>query len=152
MLDVVDLPPHLRAIFRYVKGTPHEISEQKWMDFVPGHRLMIATEISATKTKLHTFYGDDELFTLTGRTPFMTNYSSDYYLTDDEDHGIYWLDHSQGVSRVAQNMAAFLETILECYVSGAYKTDDDGFLDLDDEKELEIGQARNPDCDFWNDE
>ena len=150
-LDTTGLPPQLVSVFRYVKGTPHEIAEQQWMDLLPGHRVMLATEIPETRSKLHTFYGDDDLFSVIDRTPFMTNYSSDYYLADDDGDGVFWLDHSGGVSRVSPNMETFLETLLECYTSGAYKTDNDGFLDMDDDLELQIGRAHNPDCEYWDD-
>ena len=146
-----DLPPHLANLFRYVKGTPHEIVEQHWMDLLPGHRLMLAPEILETRSRLLEFYGDDDLFHVVDRTPFMTNYSSDYYLVADDDTGVFWLDHSSGVSRVSANLETFFETILECYRTGAYNTGADGLLDMNDDLEQQVGLAKNPSCEHWHD-
>ena len=145
----VGLPTNLMAIYQYAVGTPHDITEQSFMDFLPGDRLMLATEIPSVRESLQSFYGVDELFNVLGRTPFLTNYSSDYFLTADDNSGIYWLDHSQGTSLVSPNLESFLETVKECYVQGAYFLADDGFLDVNDDLEFQIGVSLNPDCEFW---
>ena len=150
-LSANDLPPHLANTFRYVKGTPHEITDQQLMDLVPGHRVMLATEIPETRNKLLEFYGDDDFFPVVDRMPFMTNYSSDYYLVADDDTGVFWLGHSSGVSRVSPNLETFFETILECYRTGAYNIGGDGLLDINDDLELVVGLAKNPSCEFWHD-
>ena len=147
----VELPDNLMAVFSFVKGTPHEIANQTMMDFLPGHRLMCATEIPIVRERLQEFYGVDELFDVRSRTPFLTNYSSDYYLTDDDDNGVFWLDHQGGVSLVSPNLDTFLFTTLRCFEQSAYRMGSDGLLDVDDELEQQIGVKLNPGCDFWLD-
>jgi hypothetical protein len=147
----VDLPTILDSIFCYAVGTPHEITEQALMDFVPGHRLMLAAEIPRTRDQLDSFYGIDDLFNVQDRTPFLANYSSDYYLTASDDTGAFWLDHSGGTSLVSPNLGTFLETTLHCYQQGAYALDSDGFLELDDDLEHQIALSLNPGCEFWLD-
>ncbi len=110
---------------------------------------MVASEVLSQRDQLQRFYGDDDLFNVQGRTPFLADYSSDFFLAADDDSGVFWLDHDTGVERVSANMTDFLRTILRNYTSGAYTTDSEGFLDSDYEAENKIGLSLNPGCDFW---
>ncbi len=143
------IPDGLGSIFNFAIGTPHGVADQRMMDLLPGYRLMLASEIPAVRQQLQDFYGADDLFNVQSRTPFLANYSSDYYLADDDDNGVYWLDHQGGTSRVSPNVDTFLRTTLRCYQQGAYRMASDGMLEMDDELELQIALRLNPDCDYW---
>ena len=52
--------------------------------FAQRYRLMLSSEIPAVRKQLQDFYGTDELFNVESRTPFLANYSNDYYLTITE--------------------------------------------------------------------
>ena len=84
------------------------------------------------------------MFDVQSKTPFLADYSSDYFLTDDRDGGIYHFDHVEGSAQVARNMKAFLQTILACYQQGAYFADDEGWLDTDGHREDQIFSELNP--------
>jgi len=145
------LPDNLASLFRFAIGTPHEVADQAMMDFLPGYRLMLASEIPAVRKQLHDFYGVDELFNVQSRTPFLANYSSDYYLVGDDDSGVYWLDHQGGTTLVSPKLEVFLLTTLQCYEQGAYRVASDGLLEMDDDLELQIGLSLNAECEFWLD-
>ena len=139
------LPPVLMNIFRHAMGTPHGIAEQQLMDFTPGHRLMLASEIPEVRQGLQDFYGHDDMFNVASRTPFLTDYSSDYYLFDESDGGVYYLDHVEGSYLVSRSMKTFLQTVLECYRRGAFYADTDGWLGSNTELEDQIQSELNPD-------
>jgi len=149
-----DIPNDLKVIYSIVKGTEYEIENQSFMDFLPGYLLIHIDEHLHFIKQLDAILNDDNK----GKYfPLLVNYSSDFYALKTADNGkkseIYLVNHDDlEPIKIHDSLESFLETSIVCYKEEAYFIDEDGYLDIDFEKEELIGQRLNPENKYWFEE
>jgi len=52
---------------------------------------------------------------------------------------------------IYDSLSSMIETIIECYRKGVYTFSDEGILQTDDDKEVEISSRINKNSDYWKD-
>jgi len=143
----MSVPTMLVDIYSLIKGTERSILDQRFMDYVPGYRLINLDELDVEKNKFTSL----DLVPSNKYLPFLANYSSDYICVESGGlNGIGTVLHDEGefvlMHKTPEN---FYLTIIEFYKQGAYFTDGDGFLDFDFDKSGEIGAQLNPGISYW---
>ena len=148
------IPEVFRAVYEEVAGTHRDIAIQKYMDFVPGYRLIHIEEL---EREFHTLMGLldlDDICEAGIKTiiPLLADYSSSYIFyakTDDNKEAIFHFSPGDGLQKRHNSVELFFETIIAFYTENVFYLDDDGFLDYDFEKEGVIGAIHNPDIEYW---
>jgi len=142
-----DKPLALFDIYFYVTGTKCDISDQKYMDFIPGYRLIHFDEIEVEYRKYCALgLQGENLF------PFLTNYSSDYICVSriQGESCIYSILHDDPTPILMhKTLDRFLETIIKFYERDVYFVDNDGFLDFNFEDQGILGAELNPELPYW---
>jgi hypothetical protein len=145
------IPPLIRVIFKRVRGTPRQLAEQRFLDFVPGYRIPCIFEYIKSRlglAKVLRVQADAPVF------PILENYSSDYYFVkhaNDVNWQVWLATHdSDSPELVFTSSERFLKFVRECYASGAYSTDADGYLDCDFDKQDLIGCTVDPSVAYWH--
>lgn len=129
----------LLDIYSLVRGTPAEISAQRLMDFIPGYRLVEASE-AASGTR----WDDSHV------TPLLSNYSSDHIGYLEDSPSLWRLNHDDFETyKIFSSSKSLMQSIIECYRQGAYFLDSSGYLDWDVERTTEICAQLNPDAEYW---
>lgn len=148
------VPPIFEAIYGNVEGTHKDISNQKYMDFVPGFRLIHINELeSEFHTLLQMLESDDvcesQIITI---IPILADYSSCYICyakTTNNKEIIAHYAPDEGMQIMHNSAEQFLKTIIAFYQNDVFYLDEDGFLDYDFEKEGIIGAEYNPGVEYW---
>lgn len=146
------IPDVLSPIYSKVKGTLYEVKNQSLMDFIPGFLLIHKSEYREFKSKMTKMLSEskDSYF------PFLVNYSSDFYALKVEnriDKGVFLINHDElNPIKIHDSFEAFFETIIAFYEKQVYFLDEDGYLDMDFDKEEEVAQELNPEIPFWFEE
>ena len=130
------IPEVIQAIYGEVAGTHRDIAIQKYMDFIPGYRLIHIEEI---EREFHTLIGLLDLdYVCEARIktiiPLLADYSSSYIFyakTDDNKEAIFHFAPSDGLQKRHNSVELFFETIIAFYTEDVFYLDDDGFLDYD---------------------
>ncbi len=145
------VPDLIHAIYTHVCGTVREIQDQRFMDLVPGYRLLQLDEIPGRIAEIQAHHGSLASQRI---IPILGDYASNYFclrVSDSADEIVSIVHDDDEIDVVYASSSTFLDTVAECYEAGAYFLDEDGFLDCDDEREEAIGRAHNPGCDYWED-
>lgn len=148
------IPEIFQAIYGEVAGTHRDISVQKYMDFIPGYRLIHIEEL---EREFHTLMGLLDLDNICEARiktiiPLLADYSSSYIFyakTDNNKEAIFHFAPGDGLQKRHNSVELFFETIIAFYTENVFYLDDDGFLDYDFEKEGKIGVIHNPDIEYW---
>ena len=148
------IPEVIQAIYGEVAGTHRDIAIQKYMDFIPGYRLIHIEEI---EREFHTLIGILDLdYVCEARIktiiPLLADYSSSYIFyakTDDNKEAIFHFAPSDGLQKLHNSVELFFETIIAFYTEDVFYLDDDGFRDYYFEKYGVIGAIHNPDIEYW---
>lgn len=139
------IPKIYFEIYELVAGTPREIKNQKYMDFIPGYYLIALDELPDLIDK---FQWKPNLL------PLLANYSSDFVCfstdTSNESEGMFLAVHDEAdIEKIHNRNIDFVKTSLEFYQQNVYFIDEDGYLESDDDKEDEIGTLMNPEIEYW---
>lgn len=148
------VPPIFEAIYGKVEGTYRNISNQKYMDFVPGFRLIHINEL---ESEFHTLLQMSELDDVCESQiktiiPLLADYSSCYICyaeTKDNQEIIFYFSPDDGLQKMHNSAENFFNTLIAFYQNDVYYLDEDGFLDYDFEKEGVIGAEYNPGVEYW---
>ncbi len=146
MLGKLDekIPYGVCEIYGKVKGTEHQISEQKYMDLVPGYRLIHINEIEEAVTHIHSAgYG---IF------PILADYSGNYFginYKNDEFCAVR-IAEPDPVIRVSNNLDSYINTLVSIYNANGFHLDDYGLLESVFEIEGDIGKRMNIGYEYWN--
>jgi hypothetical protein len=146
-----DLPTPLRIIYSIVEGTNYEVEDQTLMDFYPGFLLININEFNNFLSTFRENYEETAYF------PFLVNYSSDFYLLKvdkmNNDIGVYISTNDDiDIIKIHNSFEDFLKTLIAFYERNVFFLDDDGYLDMDFDKHIIIGQEMNPDVEYWFEE
>lgn len=149
-----DIPPIFRWLYTRISGTRRTISEQRYMDFTPGYRLIHIEEMVEEYQRLFQMLALDDVCEakIQGIIPILADYSSGYICYAKIRDGVERIFHyspEDGLERIHNSVDAFLETIVAFYEKGVYYLDADGCLNYDFVKEGIIGAQHNPDIEYW---
>lgn len=150
------IPEIFRAIYGKVAGTYRNTENQKFMDFVPGYRLIHINEIESEYHTLLQMLVSDEICEARIRTiiPILADYSSCYICyaeIDGNEETIFHYSPDDGLQKMHNSVELFFKTIIAFYLKTVFYLDGDGFLDYDFEREGIIGAEYNPGIDYWTD-
>lgn len=148
------VPPIFEAIYGNVEGTYRNISNQKYMDFVPGFRLIHINELESEFHTLLQMLELDDVCESQIKTiiPLLADYSSCYICyaeTTDNQELIFYFSPDDGLQKMHNSAEDFFNTIIAFYHNNVYYLDNDGFLDYDFEKEGVIGAEYNSGIEYW---
>lgn len=148
------VPEIFRAIYGNVSGTYKNIENQKYMDFVPGYRLIHIQELEKEYRALLRMLTLDNISETKIRTvlPLLADYSSCYICyvkTNKEEEAIFHYSPDDGLQKMHTSAELFFKTILAFYLNNVFYLDRDGFLAYDFEKEGIIGAKYNPGINYW---
>jgi hypothetical protein len=135
------IPELAQAIYATVAGTPRNIEAQELMDLVPGYRLIHVDELQAAHDVVRRRSGRNDLF------PILGDYAASFICTGASS--VFDLDDLGDVIEMRKSGHLFLRAIAECYESGVYFLDPDGYLDYDARAEQLIGLRLNPGLAYW---
>ena len=148
------VPEVFWVIYQKVAGTYRNIENQKFMDFVPGYRLIHIEELESEYHNLLQMLPLDDICESQIRTimPLLADYSSCYICyveTNDNEETIFHYSLNDGLQKMHTSVELFFKTIIVFYNQDVFYLDGDGFLDYDFEKEGVIGAECNPGIDYW---
>lgn len=148
------VPKVFQSIYRNVSGTYANIENQKYMDFVPGYRLIHITELGKEYCALSQMLVADDICRskIEPLIPLLADYSSCYIcyaVINNNAEVIFHYSPTEGLQKMHTSVESFLKTIIAFYLNGVFYLDKDGFLDYDFEKEGSIGAEYNPGVDYW---
>lgn len=148
------VPEAFRAIYGKIAGTYRNIGNQKYMDFVPGYRLIHIEELeNEYHTLLHMLVLDDiSEAEIRAIMPLLADGSSCYICyveTKNNEEAIFHYSPHEGLQMMHTSIELFFKTIIAFYQKGVFYLDQDGFLDYDFEQEGLIGAEYNPGIDYW---
>lgn len=148
------IPEVFQSIYKNVSGTYKNIENQKYMDFVPGYRLIHITELKKEYHVLSQMLITDDVCRTKIRTiiPLLADYSSCYIcyaVINNKEEMIFHYSPTEGLQKMHTSVELFFKTIIAFYLNGVFHLDEDGFLDYDFEKEGAIGAKYNPGVDYW---
>jgi hypothetical protein len=135
------IPELAQAIYATVAGTPRNIATQELMDFVPGYRLIHVDELQVAHDVVQQRSGRNDLF------PILADYAASFICTGASS--VFDLDDLGDLIEMHKSGLLFLRTIAECYESGVYFLDQDGYLDYDARAEQLVGFRLNPGLAYW---
>lgn len=147
-------PEVISVIYEKVSGTHRDISTQKYLDFVPGYRLIHIEELEREYHILLQRLEFDDVCKarIEMIIPLLADYSSCYICyakTTDNCEGIFHYSPEDGLLKMHDSVELFFKTIIAFYTQDVFFLDKDGYLDYDFEKEGIIGVAYNPGIDYW---
>lgn len=147
-------PELFREIYGRFAGTYRNIQDQKYMDFIPGYRLIHITELKSECNILaHLIKADDICNSRVNVImPLLADYSSCYicYVKKlDNTEAIFSYSPDGGLVEIHSTLEIFFETIITFYKENVYFLDDNGFLDYDFEKAGVVGKRCNPGVLYW---
>lgn len=148
------VPPFFETIYGKVEGTYNDIPDQKFMDFIPGFRLIHINELESELHTLLQMLESDDVNESQIKTiiPFLADYSSCYICyaeTTDNNESIFYFSPDDGLQKMHDSTQQFFKTLIAFYQNNVYYLDEDGFLDYDFEKEGIIGAEYNPGIEYW---
>lgn len=148
------VPEVFQSIYKNVSGTYRNIENQKYMDFVPGYRLIHITELEKEYCALlKMLVADDICRSEIGTViPLLADYSSCYIcyvVINNNEEMIFHYSPVEGLQKMHASVESFFKTIIAFYLNDVFYLDGDGFLDYDFEKEGAIGAEYNPGVDYW---
>lgn len=151
---ISNVPEVFRAIYEKVAGTYRNIENQKFMDFVPGYRLIHIMELESEYHNLLQMLVLDDICEAQIRTiiPILADYSSCYICyveTYRNEETIFHFSPDVGLQKMHTSVEQFFKTIIAFYLKNVFYLDRDGFLDYDFERECNIGAEYNPGIDYW---
>lgn len=146
-----DIPEVARTIYSRVAGTYRDIENQKYMDFIPGYRLIHIDELKKE------YHGLMQIANVRKNgielvIPLLADYSSCYICyvkTRHNEDAIFHYSPEDGLQKMHQTVETFFKTIIAFYSENVYFVDDNGFLDYDFEKSGIVGAKYNPDIVWW---
>lgn len=149
-----DIPDMIAEIYGNVAGTYREIGDQRFMDFVPGYRLIHIAELEREYHTLLQVMETDDACEAQIETviPLLSDDSSCYICyvrTTSREECVFHYTPEDGLQKMHDSVELFFQTILEFYRKGVFYLDQDGFLDYDYEKEEKIGAVCNPGIAYW---
>lgn len=149
----LDIPEIYTTIYTKVCGTEWEIKEQELMDFIPGYRLIHIKELIQEKKKLDLILEYIDTSEFNNISPVLGNYSSDFICFGETKQGeefiISVFHDDASINIMHNNINIFFETICKFYKEGVYYLDEDGYLDYDLEREVQIAKEINPGIEYW---
>lgn len=135
------IPKIYYEIYELFFGTPREIKNQTYMDFIPGYYLIALNELPNIIEKFQ--WKPNYL-------PLLSNYSSDFICFSTDREVIYLALHDDpDLTELHKNKIDFIKTTLEFYKKGVFFLDEDGYLESSDDREDEIGKLMNPGIEYW---
>ncbi len=148
------VPQVFRAVYGSVAGTYRNIENQRYMDFVPGYRLIHIEELEGEYGTLSELLALDDICGPQIKTmiPLLANDSSCYICYAETRNGgesIFRYSPDDGLRKMHASVERFFETIIAFYLNDVFYLDKDGFLDYDFEKEGAIGAEYNPGIEYW---
>lgn len=148
------IPVLFREIYGRFAGTYRDIQDQKYMDFIPGYRLIHITELKNEYNILAHLIKEDNLCNSQVNVimPLLADYSSCYicYVKKlDNTEAVFSYSPDGGLVELHSSLETFLETIIAFYKENVYFLDDNGFLDYDFEKAGVVGARYNPGISYW---
>lgn len=148
------VPEIFQEIYSRFAGTCKDVPNQKYIDFIPGYRLIHIRELEKEYyTLLHLIKADNiYLPQINVIVPLLADYSSCYvcYVKKwDDTEAIFAYSPGDGLVERHSSVEKFFETIISFYKEEVYFLDDKGFLDYDFEKEGLVGGKHNPDIVYW---
>jgi len=151
-----DVPKSIKSIYRKVEGTHRDIANQKYMDFVPGYRLIHIEELEYEYHILLRLLELDDVCESQIKTicPLLADYSSCYICcaeTIRNEEAVFHYSPDNGLQKMHISVELFFKTIIAFYHKGVFYLDEDGFLDYDFDREGIIGAAYNPGIEYWTD-
>lgn len=148
------IPEVYRAIYGNVAGAYRNIENQKFMDFIPGYRLIHIKELEKEQHTLLQMLELDDICEVQIKAiiPLLADYSSCYICyanTDNNEEIIFHYSPDDGLQEMHASVELFLRTVIAFYQNGVFYLDGDGFLDYDFEREGIIGAEYNPGINYW---
>ena len=148
------IPEVVQVIYGKVAGTHRNISEQRYMDFIPGYRLIHIEELEGEYHNLLQLLASNDMCELQGKmiVPLLDDYSSCYICyakTADDREIIVHCSPDNKLQKMHNSIELFFKTIISFYSQDVYYLDTDGYLDYDFEKEGIIGATYNPGIEYW---
>lgn len=148
------VPEVFKAIYEKVAGTYKNTENQKYMDFVPGYRLIHIEELADEYHTLKQILEPGDICKAKIKTiiPLLADYSSCYIcyteINSNED-AVFHYSPDDGLQKMHTSVELFFKTIIAFYLKDVFYLDRDGFLDYDFEREAIIGAEYNPGIDYW---
>jgi len=148
--SAVDIPELVLEIYCQVDGTLRNVASQKFMDFIPGYRLIHIDELEEEFQKLMTLADSSQVHYF----PFLANYSSDSVCIENrsgnnESNISSFLHDDPQFELMHSNAEDFLITIIAFHRENVYFLDTDGFLDYDLYKQGLVGGRLNTGISYW---
>jgi hypothetical protein len=137
------LPDIMSYIYSKVSGTLYESEDESLVDFLPGYLLIHGDEFEAHKNRFQEVYKKPEFF------PVLADYDSGYIAVEESTGEVFIFSVEDEEELMYRSFDKLLETGIACYREGAYTIDGMGLMEVDFDKEEEIGQRLNPDVEFW---
>jgi hypothetical protein len=147
------LPRELDCLYRWRNGTlAREGDRLSDLNFLPGFYLPSLDEAAQ-------IYGERERAPQwrAGWFPVFADGAGDFYIipcTQEkvEDAPIIGFLHGEPEQDIEyESLAAMIATMEACYAEGAYFVNEDGYLDIDDERHRQIAHRFNPGVAEWQD-
>jgi len=149
--SIGEIPELLKVIYSKVSGTNYETDDQKFMDFLPGYLLIHINEYAEANRDLQNIL--KSLDVSEEYVPLLRNYSSDFVAVKKDSGAIYELFHDDDeIYLIHKTSEDFLKTINAFYSEKVFFTDEDGYLDYDEDLQYEVGRQYNPDVEYWVEE
>lgn len=148
------IPELFQEIYSRFAGTYRDIQEQKYMDFIPGYRLIHINELKGEYNNLTYLLRADDICNSQVNIvmPLLADYSSCYicYVKKlDNTEAVFSYSPDGGLVELHSSLENFFETIIAFYKENVYFLDDNGFLDYDFEKAGVVGERYNPGILYW---
>ncbi len=148
--DVV--PDLIYSIYSQVNGTDGQIQDQKFMDLVPGYRILQLSELSERRDRIYAmapWVKSEDII------PVLANYSDDYLclrMAETSGDLVDFTHDMDEIQMMYDSSESFLHSVKECYEKGAYFLDEDQYLECDDDAEAVVGKKYNPNAEFWDED
>ena len=148
------IPEVFQMIYGKAAGTYRDIANQKYMDFLPGYRLIHIEELEKEYHTLLQLLELENVYEaqIEMTIPLLADYSSSYIFyakTDDNKEVIFHFAPDDGLQKMHNSIELFFFTIIAFYTKNVFYLDNNGFLDYDFERVGIIGAALNPGIEYW---
>jgi cell wall assembly regulator SMI1 len=114
--------------------------------FTPGYYLL---SLEDALDAYHSLIGNTDWEN--GCFPILTSGGGDYYGVNHEQQGrvIHYVRDYPDHPVKYLSLSTMMQTVAECYESGAYSLDDRGFFEVNADAERMIASGLNPGLDYW---
>ena len=148
------IPTIYQEIYSRFAGTHRGLNDQRYMDFIPGYRLIHIDELVDEYHNLLRMMALDNICEaqIESVIPLLADYASCYVCyakRKDAAEAVFLYSPNDGLVERHHSIEKFFETAIQFYKENVYFLDSRGFLDYDFEKEAIVGKKCNPGVQYW---